>query len=178
MSQTEPAGVSQRAEACTAHDQWFALRLRSQYEFKVQGHLQALGVEEFSPTWDERVKWSDREKVTTRPLFPGYIFAKFGAAWPEVLRLPGVVQILPTSLCPIPISDAEIANLKLVLASQVPVLPCAYVAGDTVLIDSGALAGVSGVVVRTKGSTRLVVSVPMLMSAVNVELEASTVAKT
>ena len=47
----------------------------------------------------------------------------------------------------------------------------------TVTIESGALAGVSGVVIRTKGAARLVVRVPMLMGAVNVELDAATVVK-
>ncbi len=161
---------------------WWALRVRSKCEFRVQELLQARGIEEFLPVWSERVRWSDREKVTVRPLFTGYVFARFGLD-PETfdasdaIRLPGVVQILPTSLSPISISDAEIANLKLVIASRLPIAPCAYVAGETVTIDSGPLAGVSGVVMRTKGSARLVVRVPILMSAVNVELDAATVTR-
>lgn len=172
-----PLLLAPRAGVC----HWFALRLHSKHEFIVRDILDARGVENFLPTWSERVKWSDREKVTVRPLFPGYIFAVLGDSETfdasDAIRIPGVVQILPTSINPISISDAEIANLRLVIASQVPVAPCAYVAGETVLIESGPLAGVSGVVTRTKGAYRLVVRVPMLMSAVNVEIGADTVAK-
>ena len=81
---------------------------------------------------------------------------------------------LPSTLFPFPTLKSRICAS---VASQVPVAPCAYVAGETVLIESGPLAGVSGVVTRTKGAYRLVVRVPMLMSAVNVEIGADTVAK-
>jgi transcription antitermination factor NusG len=128
------------------------------------------------------MEWTDRSKVIIRPLFVGYTFVRFGCD-PEtfdasdVVRIPGVVQILPTSLNPFPISDAEIESLKIVLASNLPLSRCPYVAGETVFITHGALAGVSGVVIRTKGHTRVVVSVPMLMASVNVEIAAADLEK-
>jgi len=76
---------------------------------------------------------------------------------------------------PIEIPDAQMDDLKAVVASSLPVSPCAYVAGEPVTVDSGALSGVSGVVVRTKGSARLVVRVPFVAGFVNVELDADTV---
>ena len=45
-------------------------------------------------------------------------------------------------------------------------------AGDLVTIDSGPLAGVSGVVKKTKGALRVVVSVEMLRRSIAVELDA------
>lgn len=187
MLQREPVVVSQEAEAYPpapptgphAILHWFALRVRSQFDFLVRDRLEGRGVETFLPTWSEPVRWSDREKVAIRPLFSGYVFARFvaGEQGPDVIRVAGVVQILPTSLDPIPVSDAEIENVRLLMASQLPLAPCAYVTGESVAIESGALAGVSGVVVRTKGSARLVVRVPMIAGAVNVELDAETVKK-
>jgi transcription antitermination factor NusG len=189
MLRSEPADVTQAAEAyrplltVPAQDvcRWFALRVRSQCDFRVQELLDARGIETFVPTWSETVQWSDRVKTTVRPLFSGYVFARFAAHDDETfnasdaIRIAGVVQILPTSLNPISIPDAEIENLRLVLASRLPVTACPYVAGEQVTIESGALAGVSGVVIRTKGAARLVVRVTLLNAAVNVEIEADTV---
>jgi transcriptional antiterminator NusG len=198
MLHSEPVGVTHEAGAYLlapptgplAGSHWFALRVRSQHDFLVRDRLEVQGIETFVPTWSEAVRWSDRTKTVDRPLFSGYVFARFsGDQASAVIRTGGVVQILPTSMDPIYISDAEIDNLKiyisdaeidnlkLMLASRLPLAPCAYVAGQSVTIESGALAGVSGVVVRTKGSARLVVRVPMIMGAVNVELDADTVTK-
>lgn len=184
MLHREPSHVTHEAEASllafpSPFVRWFAVRVRAQHDFLVRDRLQAQGIETFLPTWSERVRWSDREKTVDRPLFSGYVFARFAPdRGVDVVRTGGVVQILPTSLDPIYISDDEIDNLKLALSSQLPVAPCAYVAGEAVTIESGALAGVSGVVVRTKGQARLVVRVPAIMGAVNVELDADTVTKT
>lgn len=154
------------------------MRVRSNHESKVRRFVEARDVEAFLPTWSETVRWSDREKITVRPLFPGYVFAHCDRAeLLDLVRLPGVVNVLPSSMEPIEIPDSQITDLKTVVASALPVAPCAYVAGETVTVDSGPLAGVSGVVVRTKGSARLVVRVPMLAGAVNVELDAATVKK-
>jgi transcription antitermination factor NusG len=184
MLQSQPWNVTDAAEAhfpdvsARSGLSWYALRVRSQHDFKVQVLLEVRGVEVFLPTWAETVQWSDRKNVTIRPLFAGYVFARFASCEAaDIIRIPGVVQILPTSVDPIEISDAEIESLRLLLASRLPVAPCAYVAGETVTIESGPLAGVSGVVQRTKGHARLVVRVPILRSAVNVEIDAATVTK-
>ena len=72
---------------------WHALRTRSRFEFAVQAGLQAADIEEFLPTFVTETRWSDRTHSTTRPLFSGYIFARFDPAHaPAVLRTRGVVQ--------------------------------------------------------------------------------------
>ena len=184
MPQREPTDVTQTAQArsllttlrANSVSQWFALRLRSQCEFKVSNLLEIAGIESFLPTWSEQVKWSDRVKVTVRPLFTGYVFAKCEVSEiSHILQLAGVVQILPTSIAPIAIPDAEIESLRIVLASDLPVVCHPHVVGSPVLITHGALAGVSGVVVRTKGETRLVVNLEILNRSVSVEMESADV---
>jgi transcription antitermination factor NusG len=158
---------------------WYALRLRSNTEFKVRAALQAYSIEVFLPTWSEDVRWSDRTRQTLRPLFPGYLFARM-AEGPDIFRAivtRGVVQILPNSHNPLSVSDAEIENVRRVVASKLVATPCDFVAGELVMIDSGPLAGVSGVVTRTKGALRVVVSVEILRRAISVELDAATLVK-
>lgn len=158
---------------------WYALRLRSNREFAVREALVAAGFEAFLPTWCETVRWSDRTKVIPRVLFPGYIFVLL-AEGPEVYRaltMRGVVQLLPNSHNPSPLAPSEIENLKLIVESKATAGPCQYVAGESVMIESGALAGVSGVVVRTRGSFHVVVNVEMLRRSIRVELDAETLKK-
>ncbi len=155
---------------------WYALRLRSNREFDVAAALTRKSIEVFLPTWQEKVQWSDRDHVTTRPLFPGYLFAQVAEErdmW-AVLRTRGVVQVLPDSYHPMPIDEAEIETVRRVVAQKLHVRPCEYLAGDQVVIDSGPLAGVAGVVVRTRGSMHVVVSIEMLRRSVRVELDADT----
>jgi transcription antitermination factor NusG len=158
---------------------WYALRLRAQREFQVFGDLETLGIEAFLPTWKERVKWSDREKTAVRPLFPGYVFIrpKNVDELHRALMTRGVVQILPNSFAPAAIDENEVENVRRVVASKLNAVPCDFAAGDPITIDSGPLAGVSGVVVRTRGATRVVVSVEILRRAISVELDAGTLVK-
>jgi transcription antitermination factor NusG len=155
---------------------WYALRLKSNREFAVRAALEGVSIETFLPTWSEEVRWSDRMKRTERVLFPGYIFVRLGDG-PDFYRAVatrGVVQLLPNSYNPAPISAREIEDVQRVVKSRLTAAPCEYAAGEAVLIDSGPLAGIRGVVVRTRGSMAVVVSVEMLRRSIRVELDAGT----
>jgi transcription antitermination factor NusG len=150
----------------------------SNAEFSVEDALTSYGIESFLPTWVERTQWSDREKSIRRPLFPGYLFALCaGGPRRELLRIAGVIQTLPTSLNPLPIDASEIDNVRLALRSALPVKPCDYISGDAVVIERGPLAGVKGIVLRTKQGTRVIVRIEMLQRAVSVEVDAEDVMK-
>jgi transcription antitermination factor NusG len=155
---------------------WYALRLRSNQEFRVQRALDGLQIESFLPAWTERVQWADRKKEIVRPLFPGYVFVRSQTREDllAALRVAGVVQALPDSMKPEPIQDAELETVRRVVSRATHVAPCSYVAGDKVSIESGSLAGIKGVVVRTRGCVHVVVSIELLRRAVKVELDADT----
>lgn len=157
---------------------WYALLLRSRHEFVVRDYLIADGFEQLLPVWKETTAWTDRQRVTTRPLFPGYIFARFNAATSgsAILRLRGVVRILGATVAdPEPIADEVIANLQRIAATPAAVECCPHVAGSTVRVAKGPFAGVSGVVARTKGATQLVIPVQILGRSVKVQIEAADV---
>lgn len=157
---------------------WYGLRLQSNREVRVQDALRAAAIPDFLPTYVEETRWSDRTKRTSRPLFPGYVFCHVAPEhFPLVRRIAGVVQILGAEFTPTPIPDAEIDNLRLAVASRVPLAECPYVAGETVRVDSGPLAGLVGVVERTKGATSVVVTLEILNRSVRVEVDAASVAK-
>jgi transcription antitermination factor NusG len=183
MSRNRRNGT-QAADACpeTAQwlaAQWYALRTRSRFERTVRDAVEARNLAAYLPLYQTVTRWSDRTKTTERPLFPGYVFvcAEPGAL-ADLLQIAGVVSILPSSLRPAPIPDAQIEAVKRVLAMDERVLPCAYVAGQEVTIHSGPLAGVAGVVVRTEDAIRIIVRIQMLNRAVSVAVDAGDLEKT
>jgi transcription antitermination factor NusG len=169
-----PSGTRPLIRECGP--QWFALRLRSNREFAVRAALEGLSIETFLPTWWETVEWSDRVKRVERLFFPGYVFARMadGPEFYRALTVRGVVQMLPNSYNPAPIADIEIDAVKRVVVSKLHAVACEYSAGDAVVIDSGPLAGIAGVVVRTRGSVHVVVSIELLRRSVRVEIDADT----
>jgi transcription antitermination factor NusG len=157
---------------------WYAIYVMSNAEFVVEDALRAHGIESFLPTWTEVTAWSDRKKKVERPLFRGYLFARCAPeALQHIVRIAGVIEILPSSLKPVPVDAADIENVRRVLAAGLPAAPCDYVTGDAVRIDKGPLAGVKGIVQRTKDGTRVIVKIEMLKRAVSVEIESRDLVK-
>lgn len=158
---------------------WFVLQVQVNRAFRIREWLREAGIGEWLPTYTETIRWSDRQKTFERQVFPGYILVRLATVNQSVrvLRFPGVISLLPTALSPIAVDDQEIRDLRKALASALPVQPCAYVAGQRVTIRRGALAGVTGAVVRVKGETRVVVGIEMLGRAVSVTIEAADLEK-
>jgi transcription antitermination factor NusG len=152
---------------------WYALRLRSNAHFIVKARLEESGIHTFLPTYPEESRWSDRTKNIERPLFPGYIFARVESArLRELLSTAGVIDVLPSRMRPERIGEDEISNVRRATESRLAALPCPYVAGDAVVVERGPLAGVTGIVSRTRGATRIVVGIEILRRAVSVEIDA------
>lgn len=173
---TDTAGACPQPEAGTCPKAWYALRLAANREFKVQAALDALEIASFLPCWTEKVKWTDREKLVTRPLFPGYVFiaSECREDLLAALRVPGVVQLLPNSFNPAPVGDNEIEDVRRVVALKLNARPAEFISGQQVVIDSGPLAGIKGTVVRTRGECHVVVSIEMLRRSIRVELDSDT----
>ena len=155
--------------------QWFALRVRSNFERPVSDLLQAKGVEEFLPTYRSRRMWSDRIRHLDLPLFPGYVFCRIPVeARGLVLATTGVVNIVGVRQQPLPIAEEEIAGVRKMIESSAAVKPWPYIRiGQRVRVHSGSLAGVEGILLRIKDSCRLVISVTLLGRSVATEIDAA-----
>jgi len=136
-------------------------------------HLRERGYEEFAPSYKIEKRWSDRTKQIDQFLFPGYVFCRFD---PNdrlpVLTVPGVVDVVGFGKVPEPIPDAEMERVRKMVNSGLLVAPYPYVqAGQAVLIESGPLSGLEGILVEAKGKARLVVSVNLLRRSVSAEVD-------
>jgi transcription antitermination factor NusG len=182
----DPASVTQVRGARPAPDEklapthaaWFAVRVRSRFDFRVAAALADAGIETFFPTQTTETRWSDRSKFVTRPIFAGYIFIRTAPdALHAVRRIAGVVQVLGYRATEaVIICDREIESLRIAVASREPLAECPHVAGERVRVQTGPLAGCEGIISRTKGATRLVMTVEILRRSVAVELDSNDVA--
>ena len=81
-----------------------------------------------------------------------------------------MLQILGTDeLSAIP--DEQIASLRIFVESTAAVTPCAYVAGVPVRVERGPYAGVTGIVISTRGKAHLNINVDAFGRACKVECD-------
>jgi len=156
---------------------WFALVVKPRHEKSVARALRAKQLEEFLPLYRERRAWSDRVKAVELPLFCGYVFCYFSYAERlRVLNTPGVVCILGAGEIFRPIAESEIETIRLIAQSGLPAKPYPYLeAGEIVRVEEGPLAGIKGTVIRSKGTTSVIISVELLKRSVAVELNSEAV---
>jgi transcriptional antiterminator RfaH len=144
--------------------QWYALHVRPNYEMAVATQLRRLGVEEYLPI-DSASRTAQRSKFPSGyPLFPGYIFAFLNLrAGPKLYSIPGVLRLLGYGGQATPIEDREIAMVRSITNSGLPVEAISYLqAGDRVSLTAGPLAGISGTFLHSAKDNKLVISLPLL----------------
>ncbi len=157
---------------------WFALQARNRYEHLVAAVLNDKGYETFLPTYKARRQWSDRSKTVSLPLFPTYLFCRLD---PEnrlpVLLTPGVRAVVGAGKKPVPIEENEIAAIRRVAESGLPLTPWPrFEVGTTVRVEHGPLRGVEGVILKDKGVPRLLVGITLLQRSISVEVDSGWLA--
>lgn len=119
----------------------------------------------------EETKIYQRRKVTVqKPVFPGYVFAKFAAGDKmELLKSNLIVRVLA-------VEDQdklvrELQQVRTALAVDPTLDACAaFHAGKRVAIRSGPFQGLEGVVQVVKGRTKVILNVEMVGRALAVEV--------
>ena len=88
------------------------------------------------------------------------------------MKTPGVMSIVSFGDAPASVPDKEIAALRSVIASGLPTRSWPFLhVGDRVIIEGGCLEGVSGILLRDKGTFRVAVNITILQRSVTVELD-------
>ena len=155
---------------------WYACRTRARAEKRADNLLSGRGVEAYLPLVEEVRQWSDRKKRVALPLFPGYVFARFDLRKTyEVLNTAGIVTIVRANGYPTPLRDEELESVRILVtgvnAGQGMPSPVETVTiGQQVVATRGVFAGIRGVLLETRGRTRVVVQLSVLCQAVSVEV--------
>jgi transcription antitermination factor NusG len=155
---------------------WQVLHVRSNFEKRVAKHLAARSVEHYLPLYQERVKWTDRTVLTERPLFSGYIFARFRhGARIAALSSPGVVRSLGDEAGDL-VSCSELDKIRQGLASGLLLRPHANMSvGAKVRIRVGIFEGVEGVVTEFRQQCKVVLALAAVRQCFSLEVDLADV---
>jgi transcription antitermination factor NusG len=154
--------------------QWFAVETRHRFEKKVFAQLDHQGFKVFLPLLTEQHKWSDRQKVVTVPLFPGYAFVYLDQSRDSrqtVLRTAGLIRFVSFGGFVVAVPSKQIEDLQLLLQQKGLFSLHPFVrTGRRVRIRGGCLNGLEGILLRNE-TDRLVISIQSIQRSLNIDIE-------
>ena len=153
---------------------WYVIRVRAQAEKLVHLGLHNKNFELLNPSYQELSVRKDRREILSRPIYKGYMFirAKLNPERHlEILKTPGVIEILKSALGPAPVPDEQVENVRL-LEKHVGVCFFSenFTVGDSVFVREGPLTGLRGIVDRF-GSKRIQINVDSIPGSVMIDVE-------
>jgi transcription antitermination factor NusG len=155
---------------------WYAVRTRSRHEKIATQQLDSRGIETFLPLVNQVRQWSDRKRQVEVPVFSGYSFVRLNYSIGEqrmsVLQTHGVVSFVGVQRTGVPIPDAQIENLRTLLASKIPVKEHQFLRiGQRVRVRGGALNGIEGILASQSGERSLVISIESIQRSLSIRVE-------
>jgi transcription antitermination factor NusG len=156
---------------------WYAAYTRAHHENSVRAQLEQKSVESFLPMYETVRRWKDRRMRLRLPLFPGYLFVRMAMVDRlRVLHVPSVVRLVGFNGNPSALPDEEIDALKEALVCGVRAEPHPFLTvGRRVRMKTDPFKGREGILLRRKGSLRLVLSIDLIMRAVVIDVDAADV---
>jgi transcription termination/antitermination protein NusG len=162
-------------EQTSTNFEWFAVHTFSRHEKTVCEQLRGKQIETFLPLYRSSKRWKNGQVGAQLPLFSGYVFVHIDSRNQlPVLQTPGVAKFVGFGKGPARVPDHEIEQLEAAVANGIEVSPHPYLAvGQRVQIQSGPLAGLTGILTRDKGGCRVILSVDLISSSISVELDSA-----
>jgi transcription termination/antitermination protein NusG len=160
-----------------AEPRWYACYTRARHEKQVDRLLQERGFETFLPLVPRVSQWKDRKRVVEWPLFPSYVFGRFGAAdMQRVLATPGVAGLVKTNGRPARIDDDELENVRrfahALAGGDVEVESRPFLAeGEWVEVMDGPFQGIRGVVVQRRNRRRVLIGLRAIGQALEIDID-------
>ena len=155
-------------------ESWYVIRVRSHSEKLVQVGLHKKNIEVLNPEYQVLSVRKDRRKVLSKPIFKGYMFFRSILATEshlEILKTPGVVEILRNRQGPTPVPDEQVENVRIL---EKHVGACFHgtdlVVGDDVIVRDGPLTGLRGVI-EIMDRKKLYIHVDAIPGSVMIEVE-------
>jgi len=151
---------------------WHVLHVLSNHEKKVAQHLQVRTIEYYLPLYREKVKWTDRTVLAERPLFSGYVFARFDPQYRiPVISTPGVLRLLGDQKWDL-VEDEVLEKVRTGLAKGLPLRPHPSITvGTKVRIRNGVFEGIEGVVSELRQQCKVIITLAAVRQCFSVEAE-------
>lgn len=185
MRANEPIEVSAGIELATTVGtlaravslSWYVASTCPRHEKHVAQQLEERHIGSFLPLYTSVRRWKDRRKRLDLPLFPGYVFVQMtDENRLDIVRLPGVIQLVSFQGKPAAVSMMEIDALRRGMAGSVLLNPHPFLrAGRRVRIITGPMAGVEGIFLRRKDRARVVISISLIQRSVSMEIDEADV---
>ena len=165
--------------------EWYVIRVISGTEENVRSSLmqrrEAFNLEDyllevFVPTHDSISVKAGGEKVSKKKnIFPGYILVKMvvtNESWYIVRNTPNVTGFLGAGTVPVPVSGAELDQLKGILTEKSENYKIDFRLGDFVIVKTGPFEGSEGKIMEINEEKGLVkVNVNLLGRDTPVEID-------
>ncbi|NYF79923.1 transcription termination/antitermination protein NusG [Granulicella arctica] len=151
---------------------FYAVKVRAAGETTVAGMLRQKGLNVLLPIVEERRRYSDRMKRANRALFPGYVFVRVedGELLPLVSTR-GVSYMVKTGRELAPLSADDLATIEALCQETTGCELCDQLSvGQRVVIETGPLSGLVGVLTQSGERSRVVLSVNSIFQSVSVDV--------
>jgi transcription termination/antitermination protein NusG len=150
---------------------WHLLHTRSRQEKALAETLTSRGIGVFLPLVDVTRTYGRRKVNVDLPLFPGYLFLKgvLDDAYEadRTRRVAGIIEVPDQEKL-----TQELRNISVALLARVPLDPYPFLkAGVKVVVRSGPLAGMQGVVESRLKRDRLILQIDVLGQATSLEID-------
>ena len=151
---------------------WIAVYTKSRHEQVVVNELNKININSYCPMFKERRQWSDRKKWVNFPLFRSYVFANIELKDSiYILKTIGVNSIVKFQDKISIIPDQVIENIKNIIEGGFKVEKADYfIKGDEVIVTSGPLKGLDGIVLDLKGDSKIIMKIEAIKQALSVEI--------
>jgi transcriptional antiterminator RfaH len=162
---------------------WYVVRARPKQEDRADFNLRTLDIETFNPKLRERRSdpCLNQPRYSNKPLFPGYIFARFEAEnmLNKVCFTRGVRSVVNFGNGPVQVDEGAIHFIKSYVNKDGYISLCEKLnSGDKVAIASGPFKDLGGIFERkVKATNRVLILLSTVGYQVHVELERDLVRK-
>jgi len=145
---------------------WYLIYTKPRHEKKVHARLSEIKINSFLPTRKALRSWHDRKKYVDEPLFPSYVFIYLDSMqnYYGGLDTDGFLYYVKSGKEIARINEAVVNNIRLAAnqASEIEVSDDRFQPGRKLVINNGALTGLSCEVVQYNSKHKLLVRVDLL----------------
>lgn len=145
---------------------WYLIYTKPRHEKKVHGYLSERNITAFLPTQKVLRSWHDRKKYVEEPLFPSYLFVHLPdmQSYYAGIDSEGALYYVRTGREVARVSDTVVNNIRLLTEErrELEISDDHFQPGRRLVVNQGALTGLSCEVVEVKNKQKLLVRVDLL----------------